>query len=98
MPGTEAPDPAGDYGYAVYVGIMPPGGATLEQAASPKHYLMAAPKDGKGLMHYRFTRRHKEQIVFDAEDSGMTAWVCARYENGKGYAGKWGPVASSVIP
>ncbi|MDR1617950.1 MAG: hypothetical protein LBS06_02735 [Treponema sp.] len=95
---TEALNPAGDYGYAVYVGIMPQGGATPEEAASKKHYLMRPPKDGDELLHYRFTRRRKEQIVFDAEDAGKTAYVCARYENGKGETGLWGPMVSATIP
>jgi hypothetical protein len=43
MTGTHELDSAGDYGYAIYVAIMPPGGATLEQAASEKHYLMKPP-------------------------------------------------------
>jgi hypothetical protein len=98
MPGTLELDAASDYGYAVYVGIMPQGGATLEQAASDKHYLMKVPADGKPLRHYRFTRRKKEKILFEAEDGGMTAYVCCRYENRKGEAGDWGPVASIIIP
>ncbi|MDR2177056.1 MAG: hypothetical protein LBP20_03320 [Treponema sp.] len=98
LPGTEPPDSRGDYGYALYRGIMPQGGATLEQAAGIKHYLMKEPKDGEELLHYRFTRRKKELVSFDASESGMTAWFCARYENGKGEAGKWGPVASAIIP
>jgi hypothetical protein len=97
MPGTPELDPRSDYGYAVYMGIMPPGGATLEQAASKKHYLREPPRDGVGLHHW-FTRRRKEQIVFDAEDAGMTVYVCCRYENAKGEWGKWGPVVSAVIP
>ncbi|MFP3091275.1 hypothetical protein LQZ21_13215 [Treponema sp. TIM-1] len=98
LAGTRELDPASDYGYAVYLGIMPPGGATLEQAASDKHYLMKPPADGKGLQHYRFTRRRKEKLLFDAEDAGMTAYVCCRYENQKGQAGQWGPVGSAIIP
>jgi hypothetical protein len=98
LPGTPPLDSRGDYGYALYRGIMPQGGAALEQAASVKHYLMAAPKDGEELLHYRFTRRKKETIPFDAAESGMTAWFCARYENQKGDSGNWGPVASAVIP
>jgi hypothetical protein len=98
MVGTAELDPRSDHGYAVYVGIMPPGGATLEQAASKKHYLMEAPKDGEGLLHFRFTRRRKEKMLFAAEEGGMTAWVCCRYENRKGEAGQWGPVVSAVIP
>ena len=98
MPGTEALDPRSDYGYAVYVAVMPPGGATLEQAASPKHYLMTVPRNGDPLRHLRFTHRRKEPVVFDPEDAGMTAYFCARYENGKGETGNWGPVASCIIP
>ncbi|MDR1025670.1 MAG: hypothetical protein LBL56_08080 [Treponema sp.] len=60
LPGTEPPDSRGDYGYALYLGIMPQGGATLEQAASVKHYLMKEPLSGDERLHYRFTRRKKE--------------------------------------
>jgi hypothetical protein len=98
LAGTLELDPESDYGYAVYVGIMPPGGATLEQAASDKHYLMKVPVDGKSLQHLRFTRRRKEKVVFDAEDSGKTVYVCCRYENRKGEEGQWGPVVSAIIP
>jgi hypothetical protein len=98
LAGTVELNPESDYGYAVYVGIMPPGGATLEQAASEKHYLMKPPVDGKGLAHHRFTRRRKEKLLFDAEDGGMMAYVCCRYENGKGETGQWGPVAGVIIP
>jgi hypothetical protein len=87
-----------DYGYAVYVGIMPQGGATLEQAASAKHYLMKPPSDGEVLKHYRFTRRRKEAITFEASEGGMTVYVCSRYENQKGETGQWGPVASAIVP
>jgi hypothetical protein len=98
MVGTETLDTGSDYGYAVYLGIMPQGGATLEQAASTKHYLMTAPADGEGLQHYRFTRRQKEMISFTGTEAGMTVFACARYENRKGQTGKWGPVTSAVIP
>ncbi|MDR2632274.1 MAG: hypothetical protein LBC51_01445, partial [Treponema sp.] len=87
LAGTLELAPESDYGYVVYLGIMPPGGASLEQAASDKHYLMKVPADGKGLLHYRFTRRAKEKLIFDAEDAGMTVYVCCRYENQKGEAG-----------
>jgi hypothetical protein len=59
---------------------------------------MKVPADGKGLRHYRFTRRRKEKILFDSEDAGMTVWVCCRYENQKGEVGQWGPAVSAVIP
>jgi hypothetical protein len=98
LPGTEPLDARGDYGYALYRGIMPPGGATLEQAAGVRHYLMKPPLSGEELLHYRFTRRKKELVGFAAEEAGMTAWFCARYENSRGQAGKWGPVVQAVIP
>ncbi|MDR2634332.1 MAG: hypothetical protein LBC51_12040 [Treponema sp.] len=31
-------------------------------------------------------------------DYGYAVYVCCRYENRKGEAGQWGPVASAVIP
>jgi hypothetical protein len=43
-------------------------------------------------------RRKTEVAGFNAEESGMTAWFCARYENGKGEAGNRGPVVSAIIP
>ena len=102
LPGAEpagsSGDSRGDYGCAVYLGIMPPGGATLEQAAGPKHYLMKPPLSGDELLYHRFTRRKKETALFDAAESGMTAYFCARYENQKGLHGPWGPVALAVIP
>jgi hypothetical protein len=98
LPGTQPLDSRGDYGYAIYRGIMPQGGATLEQAASVKHYLMKPPLDGEGLLHYRFTRRKLERVGFAAEEAGMTVYFCSRYENRKGDEGKWGPVASAIIP
>ncbi|MDR2619338.1 MAG: hypothetical protein LBC62_10750, partial [Treponema sp.] len=57
-----------------------------------------APLDGEELLHYRFTRRMTEQVGVAAEEAGMTAYFCSRYENRKGEAGKWGPVVSAIIP
>jgi hypothetical protein len=71
---------------------MPPGGATLEQAASEKHYLMKPPSDGKGLSHLRFTRRKKEKLIFDAEDGEMTVYIAAVTRTRKakwGSGGRW---------
>jgi hypothetical protein len=98
LPGTEPPDSRGDYGYALYRGVMPQGGATLEQAASAKHYLMHEPRSGEELLHYRFTRRRKELVDFDPSESGMTAYFCSRYENQKGEHGNWGAVVKGIIP
>ena len=98
LAGTEPPDSRVDYGYALYKGIMPQGGATLEQAAGIKHYLMKIPLSGDELLYWKFTRRKTELVDFEAAESGMTAFFCARYENQKGQHGAWGPVVSAVIP
>jgi hypothetical protein len=96
LEGTEQLDPRSDYGYAIYRGLMPPGGATLEQAASSKHYLMKPPLSGDELQYFRFTRQHKEEVVFAPEEAGMIAYFCARYENPKGEGGAWGPIVSTI--
>jgi hypothetical protein len=93
------PDPHNaDYGFRVYWGVMPPGGATVEAATGTKRELMKAPVSGKELPHSRFTRRKKELIDFAQEDSGKTAYFCIQFENGKGDQGPWGPLFSAVIP
>ena len=53
---------------------------------------------GRNLRESRFTRRKKELFTFAPEDSGRTVYFCVRYENSKGQAGPWGPVASATIP
>jgi hypothetical protein len=95
---TDTADARADYGVAIYRGLMPHGGATLEQAAGAKHYLMKAPISGDELLYYRFTRKKKEVVVFDPDDAGMTAYFCARYENQKGDVGEWGPVVWIIAP
>ncbi|MDR0637437.1 MAG: hypothetical protein LBG27_00800 [Spirochaetaceae bacterium] len=37
LAGTAPLDPHGDYGYALYKGVMPPGGATLEEEGRKKN-------------------------------------------------------------
>ena len=91
-------DPKADYGYRIYYGILPPGGATPEQATSQRRYLSKATPTGADLPHSKFTRRKKELFDFPADDSGKTAYFCIRYENSKGQSGPWGPVFNAVIP
>jgi hypothetical protein len=79
-------DTSADYGYRIYYGILPPGGATSEQAAGPD------------LPHGKFTKRRKELFDFPSDDSGKTAYFCIRYENAKGQGNPWGPVFFAVIP
>jgi hypothetical protein len=91
-------DPRADHGYRIYYGILPHGGATVEQATGHSRYLMQAPVSGDDLPHSQFTRRRREMMVLSAADSGKTAYFCIRFENSKGEAGPWGPVFSAVIP
>jgi hypothetical protein len=98
VPGS-LPDPHhSKYGYRVYYGVMPPGGATLEAASKGKRELVAPPLTGDDLPHSRFTRRQKELFDFPADDSGKTVYFCARFENAKGEPGPWGPLFHTVIP
>jgi hypothetical protein len=91
-------DPRADHGYRIYYGILPPGGATAEEAARTHRYLMHPAVTGEDLPNSQFTRRRRELFDFPAEDSGKTAYFSVRYENAKGQKGPWGPVFTAVIP
>jgi hypothetical protein len=87
-----------DYGYRVYYGILPPGGAGIETATGTKRELMRAPVSGDELPHSRFSRRQRLEFDFPQTDSGKTIYFCVRFENAKGEPGPWGPLFSAVIP
>jgi hypothetical protein len=94
-----SPDPhRSDYGFRVYFGILPPGGASVEAATSSKRELMKAPISGDELPHSHFTRRKRERLDFSQEERGKTIYFRVRYENAKGEPGPWGPIFSAVIP
>jgi hypothetical protein len=95
--GQPALDPRSDYGYRIYWGVRPPGGATVEAATGAKRELMKALLTGDELPHSRWTRRRRERFDFNG-DSGKTVYFCIRYENGKGEFGPWGPIFSAIIP
>ncbi|MDR2760163.1 MAG: hypothetical protein LBB78_12375 [Spirochaetaceae bacterium] len=69
-------------------GTEPLGGATLEQAAWVKHYLRRSPFPERNCCITILPAGKKELVGFDAAESGMTTWFCARYENQKGECGK----------
>jgi hypothetical protein len=91
-------EPGADFGYRIYWGVMPHGGATMEEAVSQRRYLHREPVSGEELPHSKFTRCKKKLFDFPGDDSAKTAWFCIRLENGKGEAGPWGPLFSAVIP
>ena len=90
-------DKRSEFGYCVYWSVMPPGGASVEEALGPKRELMKEPETGDDLTHFQWGRRPRERFYFPG-DSGKTAWFCVRYENGKGDFGHWGPLIPAVIP
>jgi hypothetical protein len=92
------PDKRADYGYRVYYGIMPPGGASAEEAAGDSRYLAKPATQGRSLPHSVFTRRKTHVFDLPEEDSGKTAYFCVRYENPKGQPGPWGPLFHAIIP
>jgi hypothetical protein len=56
------------------------------------------PDNRDALNRSVFTRRKKEPLVFQPEDSAKRMYFCARYENSKGQAGPWSNIMSAVIP
>ncbi|MHC6203760.1 hypothetical protein ACYULU_11265 [Breznakiellaceae bacterium SP9] len=87
-----------DYGYRVYWGIMPVGGASLEAAAGRERELMRAPQSGTDLPFSKFSRKKREVFDFSGDDRGKTVYFCIRFENAKGQSGPWGPMLGTVIP
>jgi hypothetical protein len=81
---------ASDYGFRIYWGIRPTGGASVEAATGVKRELIKVPIGGVDLPFSRFTRRHKELFDFDEADRGKTVYFCIQLENSKGDAGPWG--------
>ena len=77
-------DPRAYYGCRIYFGVY--------------DYGASLPEDGTKLPESLFTRRKKELFTFLPKDSGKTACFCVRYENSKGKAGPWGPMATAIIP
>ena len=97
MAGQPPLDLRSGYGYRIYWGVYPPGGATIEMATGFKRELMRIPTSGDELPHSQWTRRRNETFDFHG-DSGKTVFFCIRYENSKGEFGPWGPIFFAVIP
>ncbi|MDR2552909.1 MAG: hypothetical protein LBD31_07085 [Treponema sp.] len=95
--GQDPADVRGDYGYRIYWGIYPPGGAGVELATGKRRLLMNPPATGDDLPHSQWTRRRKERLDFH-EDRGSTVYFCIRCENSKGQAGPWGPLFPAIVP
>jgi hypothetical protein len=68
-----------DYGYRIYNGVYPPGGAAVEQATGKLRLLTKPPANGDELPHSVWDRRAKERFDFQGL-SGMTACFCIRQD------------------
>jgi len=85
------PDPRSDYRAVIHYGLT---GMPTET----HHFRIAdEPKSGHELPDHVPTRRKHYLFDFDGE-SGNTVYFCLRYENEKGDAGPFGPIAKAVIP
>jgi hypothetical protein len=77
------PEDRENKGYRIWYKVVPPGG---EPVTSPKQ-----------LDKSFYTRRKKDVVQFDYEDSGKTAYIAVQVEN-DGKKGPWGPLVSALIP
>jgi hypothetical protein len=76
-------DPRANYGVKVRYGVFPIETVTVD--------------DVNKLTETVFTRRKVLTVKFTKDDLKKMAFFCMRYENSKGQAGLWGPMASAVI-
>jgi hypothetical protein len=58
----------------------------------------APPAKPEELRKSFFTRRKKDRIEFEYEDSGKTAYIAVQIESPGGQQGKFGPMVSAIIP
>ncbi|MDR2886959.1 MAG: hypothetical protein LBV26_02995 [Bacteroidales bacterium] len=73
-----------NYGHRIHYGLYEQG--------------QPSPVSGKELRESMFTKKKRELLTFNQEDTGKTVFFCIRYENGRGVPGPWGPMFSAVIP
>jgi hypothetical protein len=76
------PNDRANKGCRIWYKTVPPG----ETVTSPKQ-----------LNESFYTRRKKDVVRFDYEDSGKTAYIAVQVEN-DGKKGPWGPLVSALIP
>jgi hypothetical protein len=80
---TGSPEDKSNKGYRIWYKAVPPGG---EAVTNPKQ-----------LDESFFTKRKKDVVLFEYEDSGKTAYIAVQVEN-DGKKGPWGPLTSALIP
>jgi hypothetical protein len=80
---TGSPADPANKDYRIYYGVIAPGGTP--------------PVRPENLTRSFSTRRKKDKVEFDYEDSGKTAYFAVQVEN-DGRKGEWGPLVSALIP
>jgi hypothetical protein len=80
---TGSPHDAANKGYRIWYSVIAQGDA---------------PITNPGVLNESFyTKRKKDVVDFDYDDSGKIAYLAVQVENG-GRKGPWGPITSALIP
>jgi hypothetical protein len=80
---TGSPQDAANKGYRIWHTLAAPG--------------EKPPVNPEALHQSFFTKRRKDLIQFNFEDSGKTCFMAVQVEN-EGRKGPWGPMVSALIP
>jgi hypothetical protein len=80
---TGSPSDPANKGYRIWYMVVAPG--------------EKAPTNPVELNESFYTKRRKDVLEFDFEDSGKTAYFAVQVEN-EGKKGPWGPITSALIP
>jgi hypothetical protein len=92
--GTESlADPHTDVRLQVRYGVLPPPG--VEPAGTD---LAKVPVNPEELPVVFATKRRKDIVNFNSNDSGKTAYFDIRIENGTGEYGPWCPMFHAIVP
>ena len=93
LPDLSLKQTRGDKKVQVRYGVLPPPG--LEPAGTDLTKAPAAPEE---LPIVFATKRKKDIINFNPNDSGKTAYFDIRIENGTGEYGPWCPLFHAIVP
>jgi hypothetical protein len=80
---TGSPSDPANKGYRIWYSV-------IAQGETP-------PVNPGALNESFYTKRRKDVVEFDYDDSGKTAYLAVQVENG-GKKGTWGPLSSALIP
>jgi hypothetical protein len=88
---TGSPSDPANKGYRIWYSVIAQGAASTDATSTP-------PPTNPGELNESFyTKRKKDVIEFDFDDSGKTAYLAVQIEN-EGKKGPWGPMVQALIP